>query len=171
MNLSGITMNMTAEIPITIGTIPFRNTFVDFMPNAVPLPPQQPNNTFNQLAVNNLPGYSGNIGMGQPQQPSTSVIPSAPVFDMYPDLPPPSYSEAMQNDKFEYNTEQVEGSSVKNGGDIEGVGGQANLGFSNGQENGEAGSSDKTVTPSAPPPGYDYVPNYITYGYNNTKGK
>lgn len=78
---------MKAEIPITIGTIPFRNTFVDFMPsssNAAPGFTQPP--AFNQLSVDNLPGYSGNVVKAGPTPAEPGPAPTAPVFDMYPDL-------------------------------------------------------------------------------------
>lgn len=69
---------------------------------------------------------------------------------------PPSYSEAMQVDRFEYNPEASGEHNSK-----------TNLGFSNNHEDYEdvdvGGQSSPSASAPYPPPGYDYVPNYITY--------
>lgn len=76
---------------------------------------------------------------------------------------PPTYAEAVQNEKFEYNLDE--------GGNNNG--GNTNLGFSgnNGPLDDQANvAGTSSPLASAPhPPGYDYVPNYITYGFS--KGK
>jgi hypothetical protein len=79
MDLSGPSINLRGEVPIIVGTIPFRNMFQEFTPHV-----RNMGSTCNEL--------SG------PSTSASAFAPSAPSLDDYPDLPPPSYAEAMFSD-------------------------------------------------------------------------
>ncbi|ODM93086.1 Arrestin domain-containing protein 3 [Orchesella cincta] len=110
--LPNISLNLKDEVPIIIGTIPLRNTFANLAASTLTLAPTAPENesieaverpSYLEIPPNNEgPDERGDIGGKANKGGRTrgmSVSSEAPSFLEYPDLPPPSYKEAVQMDK------------------------------------------------------------------------
>ncbi|CAL8118052.1 unnamed protein product [Orchesella dallaii] len=111
--LPNISINLKDEVPITIGTIPLRDTFANLAGSTLTLSPTAPLNeaddeaerpTYLQVYPSNNDGQDGKGDVdGKPfrrgRMRGMSVSSENPSFHEYPDLPPPSYREAIQMDK------------------------------------------------------------------------
>ncbi|CAG7732832.1 unnamed protein product, partial [Allacma fusca] len=121
MDLAGPAINLRQDIPITIGSVPLQTSYNDI-----------------RTMQNTAPALS-------PSAPSQDLVDGPTMFlqDIYPDLPPPSYADAVFQDRFGAQ------------------GGDENKAFD--------GSSEVNITQVEPVtrPGSDtprYMPKYVTYG-------
>jgi len=160
MSISGLSTSLSGALPIIVGTIPLRTTFEQLRHLPIHPPPHvqpQPMSIGFQVP-HAMPGTSTAPfpPMGSPTDKSqyfqdtildepSNAPPSAPFLTEYPDLPPPTYAEAVLTESFTWNPagdDETDGSS---------------------HEKQQETGMNTTGVASAPPM-YEFVPNYITYG-------
>ncbi|ODM93090.1 Arrestin domain-containing protein 3 [Orchesella cincta] len=160
MSIAGLSTSLSGELPIMIGTIPLRTTFEQLRPLPIHLPPQQPQPMSSQVPYA-VPGTS--TASYPPISPTDksqyfqdtildeprNAPPSAPFLTEYPDLPPPTYAEAVLTESFTWNPEGNDETDQTDGGNLE--------------KQREVDMNASSNVPTAPPM-YEFVPNYITYG-------
>ncbi|CAL8118046.1 unnamed protein product [Orchesella dallaii] len=159
MSISGLSTALSGELPIIIGTIPLRTTFEQLRHLPIhPLPQVQPQPiSIGPQVPYAVPGTSAaSLPHVSPTDKSqyfqdtildepSNAPPSAPFLTLYPDLPPPTYAEAVLTESFTWNPE-----------------GDDNTDSNSHEKQREAGMNTSDL-PTAPPM-YEFVPNYITYG-------